>query len=166
MPVVPPRPFPVTSGPSLVRPARAGQTGRGCRPAGRARLTRTRRAEQDIVKQRVRSADGLPGRVLAVTGDRPGADAAAGEFLGAARGAGVGSYELALRQMPFQARGGFTAMLDALLARLRAEARAAGTPSRKLTEAIARVFEAREQAQGNVNPQLLTAVLSDDLAGV
>jgi len=123
-------------------------------------------AEQDIVKQRVRSADGIPGRVLAVTGDRPGADAAAGEFLGAARGAGVGSYELALRQMPFQARGGFTAMLDALLARLRAEARAAGTPSRKLTEAIARVFEAREQAQGNVNPQLLAAVLSDDLAGV
>ena len=40
------------------------------------------------------------------------------------------------------------------------------TPSRKLTEAIARVFEAREQAQGNVNPQLLAAVLSDDLAGV
>ena len=36
----------------------------------------------------------------------------------------------------------------------------------KLTEAIARVFEAREQAQGNVNPQLLAAVLSDDLAGV
>ena len=123
-------------------------------------------AEESIVEQQVRSADGIPGRVLAVTGDRPGADAAAGEFLSAARGAGVGRYELALRQMPFQARGGFTAMLDALLARLRAEARAAGTPSRKLTEAIARVFEAREQAQGNVNPQLLAAVLSDDLAGV
>ena len=55
-------------------------------------------------------------------------------------------------------------MLDALLARLRAEAGNGGTPSRKLTEAIARVLEAREHAQGNVNPQLLTAVLSDDLA--
>jgi len=68
--------------------------------------------------------------------------------------------------MPFQARGGFTAMLDALLARLRTEAGARGTPSRKLTEAIARVLEAREQAQGNVNPQLLAAVISDDLAVV
>src|SRR5207249_3414436 len=47
-------------------------------------------AEESIVEQQVRSADGIPGRVLAVTGDRPGADAAAGEFLSAARGAGVG----------------------------------------------------------------------------
>src|SRR5207247_10298574 len=120
-------------------------------------------AEESIVEQQVRSADGIPGRVLGVTGGRPGADAAAGEFLSAARGAGVGRYELALRQMPFQARGGFTAMLDALLARLRAEARAAGTPSRKLTEAIARVFEARAQARGHATPQLLAQGLSDCL---
>ncbi len=93
-------------------------------------------------------------------------DAAAREFLDAARAAGTARYELALRQMPFQARGGFTAMLDALLARLRAEAGDDRTPSRKLTEAIAQVLEAREQARGNVNPQLLAAVLSDDLAMV
>jgi len=68
--------------------------------------------------------------------------------------------------MPFQARGAFTVMLDGLLERLREEVRAAGTPSHKLTEAIARVLQAREQAQGNVNPQLLAAVLSEDLAGV
>jgi hypothetical protein len=30
--------------------------------------------------------------------------------------------------------------------------------------AIARVLAARDAAQGNVNPQLLTAVLADDLA--
>ena len=123
-------------------------------------------SDQRLVEQRVMSADGCPGRVLAVSGDRSVADAAARELLGAARGAGTARYELALRQMPFQARGGFTAMLDALLARLRTEAGARGTPSRKLTEAIARVLEAREQAQGNVNPQLLAAVISDDLAVV
>jgi hypothetical protein len=32
-----------------------------------------------------------------------------------------------------------------------------------LVAAIALVMEARDQAQGNVNPQLLTAVLADDL---
>ena len=57
-----------------------------------------------------------------------------------------------------------TAAYELLEAVLRTEAGDDGTPSRKLTEAIARVFEAREQAQGNVNPQLLAAVLSDDLA--
>src|SRR5207247_8873841 len=87
-------------------------------------------SDQRLVEQRVRSADGCPGRVLAVSGDRSAADAAARELLGAARGAGTARDERALRQMPFQARGGFTAMLDALLARLRTEAGARGTPSR------------------------------------
>ena len=73
------------------------------------------------------------------------------------------SYATALRQAPFQARGGFTDMLDGLLDRLRREARDAEQPGR-LVEAIALVMEAREQAQGNVNPQLLAAVLADDLA--
>jgi hypothetical protein len=68
-----------------------------------------------------------------------------------------------LRQTPYQARGGFTAMLDALLDRLRAETQAGGD-TEKLVEAIARVTEARVAAQGNVNPQLLAAVLADELA--
>jgi Flp pilus assembly protein TadB len=65
--------------------------------------------------------------------------------------------------MPFQARGGFTEMLDALAGRLRTQAKAGGE-TQKLVEAIARVMDARELAQGNVNPQLLTAVLAEDLA--
>lgn len=76
---------------------------------------------------------------------------------------GVERYATALRQPPFQARGGFTDMLDGLLERLRREARGAQDPER-LVAAIALVLEARDQAQGNVNPQLLTAVLADDLA--
>ena len=36
----------------------------------------------------------------------------------------------------------------------------------QLAEGLARVLDAREMAQGNVNPQLLAAVLSLDLANV
>jgi hypothetical protein len=55
-------------------------------------------------------------------------------------------------------------MLDGLLERLRQEARRGGD-TRRLADAIALVLQAREQAQGNVNPQLLAAVLAEDLAG-
>jgi len=76
----------------------------------------------------------------------------------------VGRYAFALGQQPFQARGGFTDMLDGLLAQLRDEARA-GRDTEKVVEAIAQVLEARGLAQGNVNPQLVGAVLAEDLAG-
>jgi hypothetical protein len=39
-------------------------------------------------------------------------------------------------------------------------------PVESLVKAAERVAEAREAAQGNVNPQLLMAVLADDLAEV
>jgi len=68
----------------------------------------------------------------------------------------------ALGQVPFQARGGFTDMLDALADRLRSEAKRGGDTG-KLVEAIALVMDARDTAQGNVNPQLLAAVLAEDL---
>jgi DNA polymerase-3 subunit delta' len=108
-------------------------------------------------------ADGCIGRVFA----RGGAVAAqereaAGAFQSSLRSA-VDRYAFALRQAPFQARGGFTDMLDGLVERLRAEARRGGDMSR-LAGAISLVLQAREQAQGNVNPQLLSAVLAGDLA--
>jgi len=78
-------------------------------------------------------------------------------------GGAVQRYGFALRQTPFQARGGFTAMLDGLLEQLRARARAGGDTARAV-EAIAHTLDARELAQGNVNPQLVTAVLADELA--
>src|SRR6267143_359696 len=71
----------------------------------------------------------------------------------------------ALGQVPFQARGGFTDMLDALAERLRDEAKRGGDTD-KLVEAIALVMDARDVAQGNVNPQLLAAVLAEDLQGL
>lgn len=107
-------------------------------------------------------ADGCIGRVLARGGAVAPVREVAGAFQTSLRST-VDRYAFALRQAPFQARGGFTDMLDGLVDRLRAEVRRGGD-TRRLAEAIALVLQAREQAQGNVNPQLLTAVLAGDLA--
>jgi DNA polymerase III subunit delta' len=109
--------------------------------------------------QRVSMAEGRIGRLLASKGGQP----AGGDRFQVAAKDPAARYAFALAQMPFQARGGFTDMLDALAGRLRTEAQAGGD-TRKLVEAIARVFDARELAQSNVNPQLLAAVLAEDLA--
>jgi DNA polymerase-3 subunit delta' len=116
------------------------------------------------------SAEGSIGRLLALqkggTGQGvPGSGGAVESYLTAARESGPSRYAFALRQPPYQARGAFTAMLDALLERLRGEVRAGpgGARTPQLVAAIARVIDAREMAQGNVNPQLLAAVLSEDL---
>ncbi|HEY6808294.1 MAG TPA: hypothetical protein VI160_05835 [Gemmatimonadales bacterium] len=113
----------------------------------------------DIVK-----AEGRIGRVVSRTlpGDEGGA--AAQRFVTAIRGGAADRYGFALSLQPFQARGGFTEMLDGLLAHLRTQA-VAGGDTRKLIDAIATVMDARDAAQGNVNPQLLAAGLADALAG-
>ena len=59
-------------------------------------------------------------------------------------------------------RPAIVAALDGLLDRLRGEARA-GRDTGQLVRAIAQVMDTRELAQGNVNPQLLAAVLAEDL---
>src|SRR5437867_2785071 len=116
------------------------------------------------VAQRVAAAEGRLGRLLATEDRAAGGAAAAERFRAAVQGDPVGRYAFALGQQPFQARGGFTDMLDGLLAQLRDEARA-GRDTEKVVEAIAQVLEARGLAQGNVNPQLVGAVLAEDLAG-
>jgi DNA polymerase-3 subunit delta' len=114
--------------------------------------------------ERVSAAEGCIGRLLATQGDSGAGSRRAGDLLEASRKGAATLYALALNQMPFQARGGFAEMLDALAGRLRAQARTGGE-TQKLVQAIARVMDARELAQGNVNPQLVTAVLAEDLAG-
>jgi DNA polymerase-3 subunit delta' len=112
----------------------------------------------------VDDAEGSIGRVLARTGSSgTGRGDAAAAFLATVHGDAADRYAAALRQTPFQARGGFTDMLDGLLERLRHEARAGGD-TRRIAAAIALVMDAREHAQGNVNPQLLAAVLADSMA--
>jgi DNA polymerase-3 subunit delta' len=111
----------------------------------------------------VTAAEGCPGRVIALK--RGGATSGAEVLLSAVRKGRVARYARALGEKPYEARGAFSAMLDDVLERLRGEARRGGATAR-LVQAMARVLEARTLAQGNVNPQLISAVLTDDLAGV
>src|SRR5436309_1212660 len=120
------------------------------------------KSQRDIA-ERVTAADGSIGKLLAAQEGAAGTGQAAAAFQAAVAHGAVQRYGFALRQAPFQARGGFTAMLDGLLEQLREQARAGGETTR-VVEAIARTLDARELAQGNVNPQLVTAVLADELA--
>lgn len=121
--------------------------------------------DKDELAQRVSSAQGCIGKLFATEGSRVTQPGQADRFLEAVRSGPTGAATrstFALGQPPFQARAGFTEMLDELAVRLRAEAKR-GSDTEKLVEAIALVMDARELAQGNVNPQLLTAVLAEDL---
>ena len=107
------------------------------------------------LEQRVTAADGCLGKLFATDGPRSGQAGLADRFMEA-------PLLFALGQVPFQARGGFTDMLDALADKLRSEAKRGGD-TEKVVEAIAQVMDARDLAQGNVNPQLLAAVLAETL---
>lgn len=133
------------------------------------------------LKSRVSRAGGSIGRALSAGEESSKAGRAAEDLLRAVLSGPGGRAERALKQGPWAARGDFTAMLDALAETLADGARhAAGQPIRgQLPEALriarpveslvaaqGRVLAAREAAQGNVNPQLLLAVLADELAEV
>ena len=130
-------------------------------------VTSFAQAELPNLKNQARAvaqSEGCIGRLLAQLPATSGSGWDAAEaFQNALRGFSADRYAAALRQAPYQARGGFTDMLDGLVERLRREAKT-GADTGRIAEAIALVLEARERAQGNVNPQLLTAVLAADLA--
>lgn len=130
------------------------------------------------LRERVLRGRGSIGRALAAGDAGQKAGRAAEEVLQAVvAGPGAGA-ERALKQGPFAARGDFTAMLDALAEQLSRLARGTdgsgpafeGLRRRPSLDALvaaqARVAEARDAAQGNVNPQLLLATLTEDLAEV
>jgi DNA polymerase III subunit delta' len=115
------------------------------------------------ISQWVTAAHGAIGKLLALAADSANDNGQlAGAFLAASRGNPADRYVRALAQTPFQGRGAFTGLLDDLLGELHAQARE-GKETRAVVAAIARVLEARELAQGNVNPQLVAAVLSNEL---
>ncbi len=116
----------------------------------------------------VRRADGIAGRVV---GSHEGADRAQAEaraLLDAVKKGGSARFERGLKQAPWSARGGFTDLLDALALELSARARQSGPGNDALpwVNALDRVRAARAEAQGNVNPQLLLASLTGELAEV
>ncbi len=125
----------------------------------------------------VAAAEGSIGAALAENGSSAKHRAAAESVVEAVAAGGPEPFERALRQPPFQARGDFASMLDALAGLLADAARegAGQTPRRPVPRALRgralpglvtageRVQAAREAAQGNVNPQLLLATLSLEL---
>src|SRR6266576_474269 len=110
---------------------------------------------KEELAQRVMVADGCIGKLLATDPPRSGQPDVAARFTEA-------PLLYALGQVPFQARGGFTDMLDSLAERLRFFLNDTAN-TEKLVEAISLVMDARDMAQGNVNPQLLAAVLAEAL---
>ena len=128
----------------------------------------------------VARAGGSIGAALTESDASLSARSAAGSWLEAVLAGPGPAAERALAQAPWAARGEFTDLLDAVAEALGDAARGAvgagairpvsaalarQDPAR-LLDALAWVTEAREAAQGNVNPQLLLAVLAGDLAEV
>jgi DNA polymerase-3 subunit delta' len=139
------------------------------------------RWSREKIEERTALAAGSIGVALAA-GEESGKAYRSAELLLAAVVEGRGAaLERALGQATFAARGDFAAMLDALAETLGEAARGAmGQPVRRnvpapllrhrspapILQAMERVAEAREAAAGNVNPQVLLAVLTEDLAEV
>jgi DNA polymerase-3 subunit delta' len=134
----------------------------------------------EALDDRVALAGGSIAAALAAGDEAGTAFRAASQLLEAVMAGTADRYERALRQAPYSARGEFTAMLDALAEALGEAARGGlGQAARRplpaalkraepgaLLQAMERVAEAREAAYGNVNPQILLAVLGEELAEV
>ena len=133
------------------------------------------------LEQRVSLAEGSIGAALGAGDEAGKAQQAAQQWLEAVLAGPGPSFERALKQGAWGARGEFTAMLDALAETLGEAARGTlGQPVRRtvpqallryrdpdpLLKAMEHVADAREAAWGNVNPQVLLAVLGGELAEV
>lgn len=128
----------------------------------------------------VARANGSIGAALRETGEGQRNRQAAAAWLEAVLDGPGPAAERALAQMPWSARGEFTDLLDAVAETLGDAAREAvgsrsldpvppalaGRDPAGLVAAQELVARARDAAQGNVNPQLLLAVLGGDLAEV
>ena len=128
----------------------------------------------------VTRAGGSIGAALMESDAGQSARTAAASWLEAVMTGAGPAAERALAQMPWSARGEFTDLLDAVAETLGDAARGAvgvealrpvpaalaRQDAARLMDAITLVMGAREAAQGNVNPQLLLAVLAGDLAEV
>ncbi len=121
----------------------------------------------EALEQRVLLAEGCIGRALAGGEEGGSGEPMADRLLAAIKGGPPRWAAVALGQAPWAARGDFTAGLDALALKLRNEAArdAKQRPERlpRWIAAIRAVERTREEAQGNVNPQLALAVLARDL---
>jgi DNA polymerase-3 subunit delta' len=131
------------------------------------------------LSERVRRAAGAIGQAAGETVERDRARETAHRILESVMAGPGPRAERVLKQGPFAARGDFTEALEALAETLAdASRQVSGTAPREslprvldrplpqgaLVAATRSVLRAREDAQGNVNPQLILAVLAEDLA--
>lgn len=124
--------------------------------------------DDDISDAGIRGAAGAIGRLAAPAEASEKATKGARALADAVKSGDGAAYERALAQAPWQARGAFTDLLDALAVELSQDIRK-GMPRDGAAAAVAalsRVHAAREQAQGNVNPQLILAALMDEMTQV
>lgn len=134
-------------------------------------LTEVAAVPPGSARRRAEQAGGSIGEALALTGDDGDGNALGAALLAAARKGPSARWRYVLGVKPFQARGGFTQTLDAALDELKDQLERrlrgieAGTVSADaLLAAIREVEKARRLAQGNVNPQLITADLLKSLS--
>jgi len=124
----------------------------------------------EVLEQRVVLAQGSIGRALAAELEPEPASRLVDGLARAIQEGARGWAALALGQPPWSARGEFTAGLDALALRLRAQAaRAAQAEPGRLARwlaALEAVERTRQEASGNANPQLALAVLAQELEEV
>ena len=139
--------------------------------AVRQYLEREAPVTKATIERRVSESRGSIGKAMALDESSGDARKQAEAFLVAALSNPGARWQRVMGQAGFAARGGFTDMLDALqdtlLDAIRKGARkppVAGWSAEDLLEAVRLVQDARDAAQGNVNPQLLTAELATSLA--
>jgi DNA polymerase-3 subunit delta' len=117
----------------------------------------------------VRLAGGAPGALIGAV-DRSLAVDRARQLLSAAETGREAALRAALSSGSSKARGSFSDVLDALTVLLHERAREAAArgdepTARRSVRAIPEVETAKRLAEGNVNPQLITAQLVSALAG-
>jgi DNA polymerase-3 subunit delta' len=138
---------------------------------GDARVKTFLRTGKEGSSDPVRVAAGAPGRVLAGSAMQTAAVQAQRLVEAATSANRAAVYRAALAQGAAGARGGFTDTLDALEVLLHERVRTGvssgndsmATGAAKALEVVERT---KEQAAGNVNPQLLTAALLRDMTAV
>jgi len=110
-------------------------------------------------------AEGAIGRAISAERD-PVVDGRAERFLTAVGRGEAAWLPVVLGQAPWSARGDFTAFLDGLALNLRTQVEEQARDqrrARRVIQALRHVEQARDEAQGNVNPQLTLGVLAADL---
>lgn len=124
--------------------------------------------DKSSTEERVRIAAGAPGRLLAGDGPAKAMAAARKLFEAATTSSSASLFSTSLSQGASSARGVFSDVLESLIVILNERVRDAVQKQNDIlalrtSKAVEAVARAQQQADGNVNPQLITAKLLTEL---